>query len=182
LGDKRSIALAIHNLGEVAYYQGDYKLGAVLLKECLSLAKELGEKAITAATLDVLGLIARDEGNLEQAATLLRASLEQSQEIGERESIAHCLEGLAGTASDQDEPRRAARLFGAAEVLREVIGAPLPPTDRANYDRHVTAVHAGLEAVDFAAAWAEGRAMTIKQAVEYALGLGTNATNDLETA
>jgi hypothetical protein len=64
---------------------------------------------------------------------------------------------------------RAARLFGAAEELREAGGAPLPSAGRANYERDVAAVRAALSEVDFTISWAEGRGMTMDQAVEYAL-------------
>ena len=39
----------------------------------------------------------------------------------------------------------------------------------ADYDRPVAAIRAGLKEEVFAAAWAEGRAMTLEQAIEYAL-------------
>jgi hypothetical protein len=59
---------------------------------------------------------------------------------------------------------RAARLHGAAETLRETIGVPLTTMERALYDP--AAVRASPE---LASAWAEGRAMTLEQAVAYAL-------------
>jgi hypothetical protein len=37
------------------------------------------------------------------------------------------LEDLAGVAAQRGDFERAARLWGAAEALRETIGAPLPP-------------------------------------------------------
>jgi hypothetical protein len=59
--------------------------------------------------------------------------------------------------------------LGAAEALRETIGLPLAPVDRAAYERNVAAVRAQFDAASFAAAWAEGRAMTLEQAIAYAL-------------
>jgi hypothetical protein len=67
------------------------------------------------------------------------------------------------------QPRRAAWLFGAAEAARERIGAPLPPGDRPLYDRHLARARADLDETAFDAAWAEGRAMTLDEAVAYAL-------------
>ena len=72
-------------------------------------------------------------------------------------------------AAGQRQPERAARLFGAAEGLREVMGAPLPPADRAGRDRSVAAVRSALGEEAFAAAWAEGRAMSLEAAVAFAL-------------
>jgi hypothetical protein len=69
----------------------------------------------------------------------------------------------------QAQSERAARLFGAAEALREAIGTPLPPADRAEHDRSVAAVRTALGEEAFAAAWAEGRALTLEHAVAFAL-------------
>jgi DNA-binding NarL/FixJ family response regulator len=49
--------------------------------------------------------------------------------------------------------------------MRESIHAPLPPIDRADYDRLVGTVRAQLDEAAFAAAWAEGRTMTAEQAL-----------------
>jgi hypothetical protein len=87
----------------------------------------------------------------------------------EKLSIAWCLEGLAGVAGAQGEPVRAARLLGAADRLRVAIGAPLPPGERADYDHTVDAARTQMAPDAFAASWAAGRAMTLEQAIAYAL-------------
>ena len=43
------------------------------------------------------------------------------------------------------------------------------PPERAEYEREVNNLRANMDAATFAKAWAEGRAMTMEQAVEYAL-------------
>jgi hypothetical protein len=60
---------------------------------------------------------------------------------------------------------RAARLFGAAEELRARIGALGQPIERAVYADSVARVRAQLDPETFAAAWAEGRAMSMEQAI-----------------
>ena len=45
------------------------------------------------------------------------------------------------------------------------MGTPIPLVDRAAYERSVAAAHAQLGEKAFAAAWAEGRMMTAKQAL-----------------
>jgi hypothetical protein len=75
------------------------------------------------------------------------------------------LEGFAHVAGAEGDAERAARLFGAAEALREALGAPLPPVERAHYDRSVAATRAALGEEAFAAAWAEGRALSLEQAI-----------------
>jgi hypothetical protein len=65
--------------------------------------------------------------------------------------------------------RRAARLFGAAEALREAIGTPFARVEQEAHRRRLSRVRALLGEEAFAAAWAEGRAMTVEQAMADAL-------------
>jgi hypothetical protein len=80
-------------------------------------------------------------------------------------------EGLARLASAKGQRDRAARLFGAAELLRETLG--YHASDQADHDKYVASARAGVAETAFAAAWAEGRAMTLEQAIEYALAADT---------
>ncbi len=89
-------------------------------------------------------------------------------QIGEQRRAAFCLEGLAA-AMASEQPLDAARLLGAAGALREQLGAPLPPSERADYDRVVEATRLAVGPKSFALAWAEGRALSPEQAVEDAL-------------
>lgn len=88
-----------------------------------------------------------------------------AQEIGDRELAATSLEGLASVAGVQGELTWAVRLWGTAEALREAIGAPLPPIDRADYEQAVATARDHLGAETFASAWVQGRTMTVEQAL-----------------
>jgi hypothetical protein len=59
--------------------------------------------------------------------------------------------------------------LGAAEALREAMGTPIPPADRAEHEHNVVDVRAALDGESFAAAWAAGRAMSLEEAVCVAL-------------
>jgi hypothetical protein len=54
-------------------------------------------------------------------------------------------------------------------LLREAIDAPLTPTDLAATVQAVQSAAALLDADTFAVAWAMGRAMSLAQAIDYAL-------------
>jgi DNA-binding CsgD family transcriptional regulator/tetratricopeptide (TPR) repeat protein len=169
IGDDRTSAYALHNLAEVARHRGEYARAAALYGESLSLFQQMENYWGAAVNLMWLGMIALHQGEHEAAARFLRESLTLSREMGYQEWSAICLEGLAAVAGAKEEAGRAARLYGAAEALRETMGAPLPPVERSDYDRKVTVVRAQLGEAAFAAAWGEGKAMTPEEAVEYAL-------------
>ena len=87
-------------------------------------------------------------------------------------STASALEDLATMAGTQNNYLRAIRLYGAAEALREAIGMPLPPPEhyaRVKYVQNIESARVNLDEVTFTKTWAEGRAMTMEQAVAYAL-------------
>jgi hypothetical protein len=65
--------------------------------------------------------------------------------------------------------RRAAEVYGAAETLREMLGAPLLRLYHDHRQRGVAAARARLDPVSFDAAWAAGRTLTLEQAVAYVL-------------
>jgi hypothetical protein len=62
------------------------------------------------------------------------------------------------------------KLFAASDALREKIGAPLRPVEQLAYDHDIAALHAALGEEAFLASWAEGKMMTLEQALSHALG------------
>jgi hypothetical protein len=95
-------------------------------------------------------------------------SLTIRRELGDKGGYPWSLEAFARLAAPKD-PERAARLWGAAEALRESLVWPLPPNERAEYDRHRSAAREALGDEAFADAWIKGRRMTPEQAIRYAL-------------
>jgi hypothetical protein len=90
--------------------------------------------------------------------------------------IVESVEGLAELAMAQGQLERAVRLVGTATALRDALGTPMPPNGRAQYERDLAAMRAALGEETFTAAWAAGSAMTLEDAVQYALddtSLGT---------
>lgn len=169
LGDQRGIAASLANLAIVARNQKDYSRATKLHEESLLLFRELGNKMGMAVTLNNLGVIAEDQGNYERAATLYKESLVLRNELGDKLGALGCLSNLAAVAGERGQLEWAARLFGAAEALREALSAPVSPDERAEYDSKVAIVRAKLDEATFTQAWAQGRAMTLEQAISYAL-------------
>lgn len=169
LGYKWSTPAALGQLGVVARCQADYERAKRLLEESLAMCQELEVKWSRAWSLGELGIVARHQGDYKRAIDRLRESWFLYKEIGNKRGLALCLERFAGIACAQGQTTSAAHLFGAAGALREATGTPLHPCDRPEYERDVTAVRTGLSEEAFTAAWAQGRAMTLEQAVEYAL-------------
>ncbi len=169
LGDRRGIASSLSNLGNVAFLQGDHAAAHALHEESLAIRRELGDRLFSAISLHSLGNVAREQGDYPVARAFLEESLAIRREVRDRGGIAESLAGFAALGAAQRQEERAARLWGAAEALREAIGAPLRQSERERYDADVSAARAVLGDAAFTAAWAEGRAMTMEPAIAQAL-------------
>ena len=77
--------------------------------------------------------------------------------------------GLASLAAARIQPTRAGRLLGAAEALQETIGTSLAEAERATYGRYLALARDELDAGTWAATLAEGRALSLDEALAYAL-------------
>jgi tetratricopeptide (TPR) repeat protein len=162
-------AQALLAAGTLAQAQSDYGAAHLLLEESLVLWRDLGNHRGMANALANLGLIAADQGEAGRATALLEESLTLHWEVGDRYNIAEDLERLAAVASTMGQFDRGVRLWSAAAALRDIIGTPLPPVERVRYDCYIAAAQRHLSEAAFAAAWAEGGAMPLEQAIAYAL-------------
>jgi predicted ATPase/DNA-binding CsgD family transcriptional regulator len=169
LGDRWGIAQSLSGLGWIASVEGDHAAARTLLDESLAVSREVGDKRGIADALVHLADLLQAQGELAQARGFLDESLAIGRDLGDRAMIVEGLELSAKAALTAREAHRAARLLGAVHALREVVGAPVSPSYRAEQERDVVAVRADLGEGRFAAAWAAGRAMTLAQAVAYAL-------------
>jgi len=171
LGSKEEIAYGLLSLGHILRLQGEAEQARQLYQEGQALFSELEIKWGVAHSVLNLGNIACQQQDYQQAFTWHTEALTLFQELGDRQGIAYTLEGLASLAAAQEQIERAAYLWGAAEALREVIGAPLPPADRVHYDQTVAAARLAASHQpenDFAMAWASGRGTLLEKIISFA--------------
>ncbi len=166
------IVTSLSNLGEIVDLRGDHERARALLAEAVSLGRQLKDSMRTAAALSILAMVLRRQGDTNEALTFYRDSLRLFQTGGDRRGIARCLDGIAGLAVKGRLPERGARLLGGATALREGMRVPLEPDDAGERAERVwaeAAVREALTDADFEAAWTEGRAMSLTEAVDFAL-------------
>jgi len=163
--DKWGIAEASMLLGQVALLRGDVTTARSITKVSVQLCREVGHRWIMSQAFTILAKVAETEHDQLMTRTLYQESLDLAREVGDKVLIALGLEGLAGVVGTQGEPVWATRLWGAAAALRDTIGAPMPPIERAGYEAATAAVRMHLGEQIFATVWTEGRAMTPEQAL-----------------
>jgi predicted ATPase/class 3 adenylate cyclase/DNA-binding CsgD family transcriptional regulator len=112
--------------------------------------------------------IAFREGALDRAEELAHVAIATAARFGVTSSVAQNLEHLAMVAMSLESYEEAARLFAAASATFERTGF-VP--GKLELDRHAAAIGRLREALGlraFEAAWAEGAAMSLQEAVAYA--------------
>ena len=171
IGDKPNTAGTLHNLAEVERQRGNYQRAKALGMESIALAREIGDKWRLARIVGWVGLAAVWSGHEHDLAEgLLKEALALDRELGSWSYGAFCLESFAGLAGARGQEARAARLWGAAEAVRNSIGAPRPLDDTVLlYKNSMAAARAQLGEEAWEAAFAEGRTMSAEEAAEYAL-------------
>jgi predicted ATPase len=179
LGNAIGTAWALNHLGHVALLEQDYQRATRLELESLAVFRASGWHMGISWAFHGLGESALASGELVGAHEWFTRGLSQFRMLSDRAGVAWCLAGLGSVAGLRGFSVQAARLWGAAEALRKVIGCRSAPAGRATYERAVATVRANLgDEATFVAAWAEGQAMTLEQAIADALNTTSPASAD----
>ncbi|HYI16213.1 MAG TPA: protein kinase [Thermomicrobiales bacterium] len=169
LNDLDGSASCLNDLAVLALRQEDYDRAGRMLEESLTLCRKHGSRYILAFVLNNLSLVALEQGDLDRVTTLLEESLAVARELGGQEGVGCALDRLACLAAARAQPVRAARLFGAAEALRETVGAPLNLSERVTYERHLALARNRLDAATWEATLAEGRDQPLDALIDEAM-------------
>jgi non-specific serine/threonine protein kinase len=171
LGDRGLIAWALHLLGLAAYIAADYPTAREYYTRSLAIRQELGYREGIGILNHLLGLVAFREGNAAEARQLWEQNLGIMRELGMRWQVSFVLAMFSGLAATQGQPARAVRLAGATAMLGESYqGRPIPLAT-ALLEEGLAQARQELGDEAYAAAWEEGRAMSIEQSIAEALAV-----------
>jgi predicted ATPase len=170
VGDRWGLSYALGQLASTVH-RAERNLPAALAlrQEAAAIARELGDHWQVGISLIGAAIVVRELGDARRSVALYREALTELRDLDDRWLTPRALSGLAGCAGLDADYVRVVRLFGAAEAVREASGTREMTAWRAVFDRDLATARSALGDEQFAAAWAEGRAMTLAQAVAYAL-------------
>jgi predicted ATPase/DNA-binding CsgD family transcriptional regulator len=154
--------------GIVARHQGNEQAAAAFFAHYLSLARDAGLHRFVALAYQDLGFLALQRSDDAGAMAHFRTSLEHSAALGKRENLMS-LSGCVGVAARQGQWERAARLCGAVDALCANLDRRFRQLQQADFDHATAAVRARRSEPRIAAAWLEGQALSLEQAIQYAL-------------
>ncbi len=161
LGDKKSIAFALHLLGQITMKQANYDLAQAQMKECIAIRRGLGARADVATSLLTLGHITRLKGDHELAWKHYEESLAIFREVDLQWGVAHCLLNLGKIACLRKEYAEAGALYHETLNIFDELG------DRYSlaYNLEAQASLAGLQKQPERAAHLWGAAQALRKAL-----------------
>lgn len=170
LGDESYAQLASRSLAWMYYALGDRLRALATHEDNLVRARASGNRRMEGATLSVLASYALEDGLVDKAVKLLTQGTRITGKIGLVSDLVDNLYLFARVGSLQDQEAVAARLFAAAEAAIGRLGST---RDWAAKDdaATLTRVRTQLDDTAFAAAWEQGRNMSVEEAVALALEL-----------
>ncbi|MGO9507108.1 MAG: helix-turn-helix transcriptional regulator, partial [Mycobacterium sp.] len=161
--------------GQVAALQRIWNAEAALADRDLAAARRWADEAASTTTgwwlmsaLSTRARVAIAQGEPDQAERDAHDALACAAELGAPLGVPDVLECLAVLAGDGASHHEAARLLGAAESIRQRMGAVRFKIYDADYQASVAALRDAMGDQDFQSAWAEGAALSTDEAVAYA--------------
>jgi predicted ATPase/DNA-binding SARP family transcriptional activator/Tfp pilus assembly protein PilF len=169
LGNRADQAHGLHQAGSIYYQQGDYEKARQNYAAALNLFTQVGTGIGITYTSNSLGSALFHLGRPSEAQRLHREALSiYRRHPGER-GVVWTLERFVVVEALHGDAETAARLIGAASAGRERLETPMAPWDQADWDQAVASLREALGEAAFETLRAQGRAMTLEQAVAQVL-------------
>ncbi|MDZ4717391.1 MAG: hypothetical protein SH847_02900, partial [Roseiflexaceae bacterium] len=167
--DQWGIAWSFYDRGFIALVRNDMATAQALLEQAIPQLRIHGINFGLFRALIALGHVLRLTGQNSQARSSYDEALRLQQDMDYLHNVAENLEGLAAIAAAEYAPAQAAILFGAAEAHRRVIAMPHWEPQELWSDRGIALARSQLDPTQWEVAWQQGYAMSLEQAVAYAL-------------
>ena len=159
-GDEHYVLLAMDGLAWAHGELGDSARRRAMHEEILAEARSRSNTGVAALQLNQLAKFAFDEGKPAEAFSMLQEAIELNRDLNRPEGIAENLSGVADFLAELGESEWAARALALSERLRVEVGSEIAWLVELNKKTR-SLLRKQLDAGSFAAAWDEGRRMTI---------------------
>lgn len=167
--DLYGLRLSFLLIGSQNLVQGNIEKAVEFGEEGVRVARVFGLDRELAIALQTLGVFVSHQGDIRRATALIRESLEAMRRDPQLLFLSRSLEMLAWAMVDQGLAEQAAKLYGAAEAIRETIGAKMWKVDRERHGPRIEASRRALGDDGFEAARLAGRALGADEVIDFAL-------------
>jgi predicted ATPase len=171
-------------LGAVAGFTYNFEQMHEFYAQCRKLFEQVGDSSAVADALKDQGGMSILEGNCGEAIRYLLKSMKLCYELGHKQymTTGMCLLSLAFGLRQVPDPVTAsihsAKLQGAADRLMDTIGFTPWTKDDPTVQMLRQHIHSQVDEQRYEAAWTEGRALTIEQAIDLSSTLGEDVLNN----
>jgi predicted ATPase len=169
LGNVRSVGHWTKALGGIAVRRREYPRARELFDQSLAIYRSLDDAWGILGSTSSLALVALEENDSERAQPLLDESLRLLRRSGHRYRAAMILDLSARLAAALGRARRAAHLYGAASAFRESSAETFEGEVWPDPAPRIAGLRSALGESAFHEAWAQGQAMTLDEALDFAL-------------
>ncbi|HXD09894.1 MAG TPA: AAA family ATPase, partial [Anaerolineales bacterium] len=169
LGSQASEVEALLAYGTLAYWRGDYEGAMAFYEEAIGMSEKIGDRFQNLWGRVHKAYVVLRQGDIQKARALFKDNIKIISEASLTIPLVYAIEGLASLHVNQNQPERAARLFAWTDAMREKIGDHRPPVEQASVEKDLAVIHSKLNDDEFAKLSAEGRTMTVEQAIALAL-------------
>jgi predicted ATPase/class 3 adenylate cyclase len=166
VGDEVGLARCQWGIGAAMQIAGSYPAAKAALDEAIPLFRKIGDRFSLGWTLHTRTVIATHEGDVQAARDFVCEGMRIFKETGDLSGMALLLDDAASVEMNAGNRDRALRLAGAASAHTAAIGAGLGDVLGAQEGRNWLA---DLASDADRRAWTEGQAMTLENAIDYAL-------------
>ena len=171
IGDRWAIGNSTNCIGMVAVLQKRFAEARDWFQKSMLLNREVGDSWMVAINHNNLGNATRGLGDFRAARMHYAKSLQAYRDYDDRWALAFLLEDIGVLAALSGDGGAALELVGAADSLRESIGAPRSPTLTAEIATAIEPATKSLSEEERASCASRGRGLDLGAAVGRALAL-----------
>ena len=169
-GNEPGIALSLFTLGRMYWLREENAPARSLIEEGLGIFQKLDDRFWIGACLVFLGYIECEEGRYDAARSCFVAMNLVLPLVRLPWGATYTVEGFARLAAAEGEAELALRLGGATAALRRTYGVSIGPGSETLFRRSLRPAWQALTEEEGRTAWAEGRKMTLEQALSLVFG------------
>ncbi len=170
IGDRRGEANALWGMGNYQYFHEFPGHGVNEFRQALEMFRDVGDLTMEAWALHMLGTGLIREGDVAAARGFIDHAVRHFYDAGDASGLTLTLDDLSAIAVVEGDLPRAARLRGAARNLTTETGAGLAGYVEDMFESGIRpGVRSHMSEEDLARYGAEGAAMTLDEAIAYAL-------------
>lgn len=174
LGDELGIARSLWGVGNAWHQKKRDDMAIPALDEQMAILRRLGGDRFSLGwAIHTRAIVAIGQGDVATAEPLLAEGLGIFAGAGDVSAIVIFLDDAAALAKIKGETARAIRLAGAAARYQKTTGAALAEVINVNEGRDWVEI---VNTTEEKRAWSEGQAMSVEQAVDYALASSERIT------